>query len=328
MKIGLIHSRVVPVEKYGGTERVVWWLGKELAKRGHEITLMAPKGSSCSFGRFVVYDPLKSIDSQIPDELDLVHLHFITRESILKKPYLITCHGNGQSGEEFDVNTVFVSGNHAKRHGAEAFVYNGIDTNEYGVPNLDIKRNHLHFLANAAWRVKNVRGAIRMAQQAKLPLEVMGGKRLNLKMGFRLTLDPRIHFHGQLGGAQKLNLIGNSRALLFPVLWHEPFGLAIIESMYFGCPIFATPWGSLPELVPPEMGFLSASLSEHVEQLNDFSRFDHKKIHEHVCDNFGASQMAEKYLGYYEQVVHGKSINAKQPVAAEAAHTEAFNLTA
>lgn len=315
------------MEKYGGTERVVWWLGKELAKRGHEVTLLAPKGSSCSFGRLIVYDPLASIDSQIPDDIDLLHLHFLTQESILKKPYLITCHGNGQVGETFDINTVFVSGDHAHRHGAEAFVYNGIDTDECSKPRLNNKRTHVHFLANAAWRVKNVRGAIHIAKLSNLPLEVMGGNRLNLKMGFRFTLDPNTHFHGQVGGEQKLNLIGNSKALLFPVLWNEPFGLAIIESMYFGCPVFSTPWGSLPELVPSETGFLSASYSEHVSHLSNVSSYNRKWIHEHVCDNFGSSQMATKYLSYYERVLNGESLNAGKPVVKETLSDDFFKMT-
>ena len=45
------------------------------------------------------------------------------------------------------------------------------------------------------------------------------------------------------------SLLNASRGLIFPVRWHEPFGLAVIESLYFGCPVFATPYGALPELV-------------------------------------------------------------------------------
>jgi hypothetical protein len=65
-----------------------------------------------------------------------------------------------------------------------------------------------------------------------------------------------------VGGQVKLDLLQGSRGLIFPVLWHEPFGLAVIESLYFGCPVYATPYGALPELVPPACGVLSAGRGE------------------------------------------------------------------
>ena len=73
---------------------------------------------------------------------------------------------------------------HATRHGATCYVYNGLDAEDYASPTLTRKKNYLHFLGKAAWRVKNVRGAIRIAQRSKTPLRVLGGTRLNLHMGF------------------------------------------------------------------------------------------------------------------------------------------------
>ena len=64
-----------------------------------------------------------------------------------------------------------------------------------------------------------------------------------------------------VGGTQKTGLLNASRGLIFPVRWHEPFGLAVIESLYFGCPVFSTPYGALPELVPVHCGVLSDQAS-------------------------------------------------------------------
>ncbi|MEF9931013.1 MAG: glycosyltransferase, partial [Bacteroidales bacterium] len=52
-----------------------------------------------------------------------------------------------------------------------------------------------------------------------------------------------------IGGEQKLNILKESKGLIFPVIWNEPFGLAITESLYCGAPVFGTPYGSLPELI-------------------------------------------------------------------------------
>lgn len=93
-----------------------------------------------------------------------------------------------------DENSVFVSHNHAARHGSQSAVHNGLDWREYGDVDLALRRNYFHFLAKAAWRVKNVQGAIDMVDAQNEKLKVLGGHRLNIKMGFRLTTSPRVHF--------------------------------------------------------------------------------------------------------------------------------------
>ena len=52
------HVRV-PVTKYGGAERVVVWLSQGLVELGHQVTLLAPKGSRVE-GVRVVADYLGS----------------------------------------------------------------------------------------------------------------------------------------------------------------------------------------------------------------------------------------------------------------------------
>ena len=49
MRITIIHTEVVPPPTYGGTERIVYWLAKELARRGHHVTLLGGAGSSAPF---------------------------------------------------------------------------------------------------------------------------------------------------------------------------------------------------------------------------------------------------------------------------------------
>jgi glycosyltransferase involved in cell wall biosynthesis len=313
MKILFAHISVIPASKYGGRERALWWLAKELSRRGHEITFLAPKGSSSDFARVIEYDFNRSIDEQIPDTVDLVHLHFFCKEIIQRKPYVVTIGGNGRPNEEFAINSIFLTKNHAERHSATAYVFNGLDTDEYGKPNLKNPRMHVHFLAKAAWKVKNVKGAMYMAKKSGYRIEIIGGDRLNLKMGFRFTIDPNAHFNGMQGGEKKFRILQNSKALLFPVLWHEPFGIAVIESMYYGCPVFGTPWGSLPEIVTPEAGFLSNSYSEHIARLKDVDTFDRKKIHEIVCERFSAKTMADGYLACYEKVLNGQTLNQSTP---------------
>lgn len=308
MHILQICNGKVPVLKYGGTERVVWWLSKELHKRGHQITLLVPEGSSSDFAQVLTYNPHQPLNDQIPEHIDVVHAHLPITQP-LNKPYVVTMHGNSGLHEEFDINTIFVSQNHAKRNQANAFVYNGLGLDEYGKVDLHTPREHLLFLGQDR-KEKNLRGCRYIAHKTNHTLVAAGAERK--KSLFHVQKDPTV-YKGMVGGEDKLALLRRNKALLFPVLWDEPFGLAMTESMYFGAPVFGTCYGSLPEVVAPEVGFLSNDKHELIEAVKNLASFDAKACHEYVCDNFSAKQMTDKYLMYYEKVMNHEQLNPKRP---------------
>jgi glycosyltransferase involved in cell wall biosynthesis len=312
MNILLAIPKILPVSRYGGTERIIWWLGKELSASGHKVYFLANPGSSSEFATIIPYRNDVPFNRQVPADVDVLHLHYEPDE-IPEKPYIITVHGNAVTSKTFDINAVFISRNHALRHHGNTYVYNGIDPEEYGSPDFGLRRYYLHFLAKAAWRLKNLRGAISISRKSGYPLRVLGGSRINIKMGIRITLDPRIRFYGMVSGTRKNILINGSKALLFPVLWHEPFGLSVIESLYFGCPVFGTPYGSLPELVPEQVGCLSESQSELIRALQHVDDYNRKTCHEYVMEKFTSGRMAVDYLKLYEKVLSGEKINSTQP---------------
>jgi len=312
----IVYNGKIPTPKYGGTSRDIWYLGKELIKMGHRVTFLVGQGSRCDFAKIIPMNPEEPLARQIPEDVDLVHSHIPLWEP-LPKPYMITLHGNSNDEREFDINTTFISRNHAARFGSEVFVYNGLGLEEYGKPQLDNPRKYLHFLGKAAWRVKNLKGCMSIARASGYQLRVLGGYRVNMKMGIRFTLDPRIRFEGMVGGETKNRLINGSKALLFPVRWNEPMGLAVVESLYFGCPVFGTPYGALPELVTPEFGLLSNRKSDLVDALKHVEDYDRKKCHEYICDNFASIHMAQNFLPLYEKVLNGEALN---PIAPKLVH--------
>ena len=312
LHILIVFNGRLPVSKYGGTQRVIWSLGKDLAGIGHRVTFLAGEGSSSDFAQVKALDLDAPIAGQIPEDVDLIH-SFINIWEDLPRPLMVTIEGNSRPGRDFHINTCFVSRNHASRYGSERYVYNGMDLEEYGKPCFGVERKYVHFLGKAAWNVKNVKGCISLAKEAGIPLRVLGGNRIQLKMGARFTLDRNVRFEGMVGGHYKNQLINGSRALLFPVLWNEPFGIALTESLYFGCPVFGTPYGSLPELITSEFGFLSNKHSELVRALEHVESYDRKKCHEYVCDSFSSLKMTQDYLALYEKILNGESLNQKPP---------------
>ncbi|EGR0024361.1 glycosyltransferase [Vibrio alginolyticus] len=309
MNVLIVCKGTLPPVTYGGTERVVWSLMKALHQLGHSVYILNPEPMTCDWATCITQQPNLSIDEQIPDEVDVVHFH--VGGSCTNKPYVITRHGNNTEAQKNDSNSIFVSQKHALNHGCEAFVYNGLDWSDYHQPNLELNKrdNRYHFLGKAAWRLKNVQGAIDITKKANVALDVLGGHRLNFKMGFRLTLDRHVKFHGMVNNTEKCAVLEHSKGLIFPVTWEEPFGLAITESLFMGTPVFATPYGSLPELInAPEFGSLSNIEDELADAIKHGS-YNPKLCHEYARDMFDHISMAKAYIEKYEKVLNGEALN-------------------
>lgn len=314
MNIVLISPQKFPAFKYGGTERVVFNLAKELVKFGHSVTLCGPVGSTCDFTKVITFKDINNVETYIPDAAQIVHFNSIVPKKI-KKPYLVTVHGNAKFGENLDKQSVFISRNHAYRYGGEHFVYNGLCSIDFYT---GTKRTNFHFLGKAAWRRKNVRGAIRCAKKAdRTRIDILGGSRLNFNMGFRFTPDLHACFHGMVDNDYKNKIMSKSRGLVFPVQWNEPFGLAITESLSAGCPVFGSPYGSLPELVPDEVGFLSTNSDDLAEAMKDSDQWKPKVCRDYAIENFNSKKMALKYLEIYERVLAGEILNKSAPTLQE-----------
>ncbi|MGR5120665.1 glycosyltransferase [Vibrio astriarenae] len=305
MNILVFSTKTLPVKNYGGTERVVWDLVEALHLLGHRVTLLSGKGTQCDWARVIEYQADIPLNDQIPQDIDLVHFH--AKFEPIDKPYVITQHGN--SSGPIDENTIFVSKQHAENHGGVAYVHNGLNWDNYLQPSLAMKRERFHFLGKAAWRVKNVQGAIDITRKAGEQLDVLGGHRFNFKMGLRLTFDRHVRFQGMVDDRTKSQLMNASKGLVFPVTWHEPFGLAITESLFFGCPVFGTPYGSLPELVTPEVGVLSANEVDLIEAIKNVGQFNNHQCHEYARDRFNALVMGKEYVLKYEAVLNQYRLN-------------------
>ncbi|WP_042491936.1 glycosyltransferase [Aequorivita sublithincola] len=307
-------SGPIPALKYGGTERVIWGLGKCLNELGHKVTFLVPDGFTGDFADSIALDHTKSLNDQIPENVDIVHFNYPPRQSI-NKPYIITMHGNPKPDEHIDPNTVFISKNQAERHNSDVFVYNGLYWKDYGTPDLDKPRTYFHFLGKVSVRVKNVFGAAKIVLKAKGKLMVMGGERWtsrNFTRGFKYILNPNITFLGMLDDAEKMKVMEKSKALVFPVEWHEPFGLVVIESLYAGCAVFCSTNGSLPELLTPEVGLASNDSNKLAEALRNF-KYDPKRCNSYAKEHFNAEKMTLKYIKLYKKVIAGEPLHTQNP---------------
>ncbi len=331
MKIALVLDSIIPTPKYGESERILWWLSRQLVEAGHEVVLLVQKGSSCKHAPVLALQRKKAVARQLPPDVSLVHFFHTPAEQAMEgldKPYLITLFDNVAKPCQLDPNTVFLSASHAARHGGQVYVYPGIDFRDYGEMLTDWPRNYVHFLAEAELPGRNLRDAITIASRAGVPIHIIGSRRFELIPTPRLTLNPNARFHTLMHREGRNTLINGSRGLIFPVAWHEPFGLPVIESLYLGCPVFGTPFGALPEIVCgktsatsgkwtgqvdgcfSDFGCLSVRQGELAEAVRySADTFSPALCHQYARERFSAERMAHQYLRLYEQVLDGQPLH-------------------
>lgn len=301
-----------PAFKYGGTERVVWSLATEQIKAGHEVKfLMRPHKERPQ--NTIFYNKKKPMSEQVTDWPDIVHFH-CHYNGELGKPYVCTEHANAGGEKSFSQNTIFISKKHAQNHKGNCYVFNGLDWDEYGKPNFQAKKQYCHFLGKATSRHKNMSGSAKLARAAGYKMAVLGGSRFEVGKSGYFNFDFNLSFKGMVGGEEKFDLIKNSDALLFPVLWHEPFGLAVTESLFLGTPVIASDFGSLPELITePEIGITANNYSDMQQALENIDQFDRKRCHEFARDKFNSNVMYHQYMTCYEKVLNGAVLNEQVP---------------
>jgi Glycosyl transferases group 1 len=295
----------IPPRLYGGTERVIYWLGKALIQLGHQVTLLARPGSDIPGAEL---RPLTDAHvggtgwtQLVPASCDLLHL-WRPPSVPLPKPFLVTMGSNGRPGVRFPPNTVFVSRTHAANHGSKYFVYNGIDPTEYDC--CPARADYTVFLAIARTRTKNLAGAIQVAREAGIKLHVLGSRTWPCNLQRLLPPIGGVRYHGMVGGREKRELLARARCLIFPVRYPEPFGVAVTEALVSGCYVVGTPYGSLPEIVTPAVGLLSTTARDLVEAIRNPARFDPEACRTRVLEGgFTHLDMARNYLRYYETVL-------------------------
>ena len=104
--------------------------------------------------------------------------------------------------------------------------------------------------------------------------------------------------------ADKDDLLGGAAALLFPIHWPEPFGLAMVEALACGTPVPALNRGSVPEVIEDGVtGFIRDSEDELVEALLHISDLDRARRRAEAERGFSSATMADAYERVYAQLL-------------------------
>ncbi len=295
MHVVLLYHRRVPVERYGGTERVVVWHARGLAELGHRVTLIAPPGCHVPEATCIPVEPKDvghwafDIRPYLPPGADIIHGHrpFVP---IPELPSVWTMHGVRTSERSYPPGMICLSADHARRMDCGTFVYNGLDPREL---RFEPRKQDYDLFLGRLRTIKGWRWAIEGARLAHRKLVVAGG--------WRPTLRPGLRFVGEVGGETKTKLLAEAACLWMPALWDEPFGLTLIEAMASGTPVLGTPRGALPEIVTADVGALGGTVEELVELRARIDAIDPEACRARVERHFTHRTMAEGYLEVYRR---------------------------
>jgi glycosyltransferase involved in cell wall biosynthesis len=118
-----------------------------------------------------------------------------------------------------------------------------------------------------------------------------------------LLRGPCVEFIGEVDDLAKVALLGEARALLFPILWPEPFGLAMIEAMACGTPVLTRRCGSTPEIVDdPRVGVVCDDDQGLVRALGRLDELDRAACRAHVERRFSVGTMVDGYEALYRRL--------------------------
>jgi glycosyltransferase involved in cell wall biosynthesis len=184
-------------------------------------------------------------------------------------------------------------------------IHHGVNLDAYHLPAREDRR-YLAFLGRIA-PVKGTHLAIQIAQRTSIPLKIAGEVQPMFQSYFDSEVKPHldgkfIEYIGPVGLAEKNDLLGGALALVFPIQWHEPFGLVMTEAMACGAPVLAMRGGSVDEVVRDGVsGFVCDSVNEMVEAVQQLP-LDAAAVRAYVAKHFSQERMVEKYVKLYTKL--------------------------
>lgn len=349
----------MPKSASGAPEMISWQLAEQLVKHGHAVTLFAASGSNFS-GKIVsvgskataelsclnVQDRInyeywlitEAIKHDQQGEFDVIHSQLPERTaaiaSLFKSPVLTTLHSPVKAEDELlkanAKSQYFVSISNAQRKPLPGLnylqtIYHGIDVSRYDFN--ENPKNDLVFVG----RIVSDKGpdiAIEVANNLALKLDIFGEHPTAEERFYQEKIRPRvkgsINLHGFTDQPQVIENLRQSKALLFPLRWEEPFGLVMIEAMATGTPVIAFNRGSVSEIIKDgETGFIIepdniSDFQDAVKNIINMPNSEYQAMRracrKHIEQNFSIEKMTSQYEQAYQKIANhrGKEANLWQ----------------
>ena len=323
----------VPPTGYGGIEWIVALLADGLVDAGHEATLFASGDSRTKAHLSYVHERAPSewightywelrhsLAAFARDgEFDVIHDHTgmlgLTLGGLVDTPVVHTVHGplEGEPGDMYEqicsvvpnARLISISMNQRKPKPDLPWLANCPNAIEFSLyPVQPHRGDYLLFLGRMSPE-KGCHRAVAVSVETGLPLKIAGKSREPFEREyFRQFVEPhlsdQIEYLGEVTHGEKVELLQNARATLFPIEWEEPFGLVMIESMACGTPVIATRWGAVPEVIEHGVsGIIVDDYREMAGALEESDRLDPMELRRFAEGHYAAERMVDDYVRAY-----------------------------
>ena len=193
-----------------------------------------------------------------------------------------------------------------------ATVYNGIEINRFSY--VDKPQDDILLFVGRIDKKKGPKEAIEVAKKLGKRLVMAAAVDPIEQAYFDREIAPlvdnkQISILGELDPSEIAKLYARATATLYPISWHEPFGLVMVESMAAGTPVVAFDIGAASEViehgktgfvVPPKNGV--DGLAQAVGQIGSINRADCRARVEAM---FTSDRMVDAYQEVYQRVIKG-----------------------
>jgi glycosyltransferase involved in cell wall biosynthesis len=310
-------------------EQLVALLCDELVERGHDVTLFATGDSETRASLRSYFDRGYELNQALwdwqfteymhvanayahADEFDVVHCHsyhFGTPFAQFTRTANVHTHHVEMEPTVIDayrrlpqVHVVAISQFQAAAYRDlpnVELIPHGIEINAF--PFGDRAGDYLLFLGRMI-EDKGPAQAIEIARAAQMPLVLAGPADEGFDLDGRLGGDG-VSYVGRVNPSRRDELLSGAAALLYPLLYPEPFGLVPVEAMACGTPVLAVGIGAVPELVEPGVtGYLADSWEGLVELLPRALELDRGAIRARTAERFDYTRMVDAHEHLYRRL--------------------------
>jgi glycosyltransferase involved in cell wall biosynthesis len=321
----------VPPPAYGGTEWAIDLLARGLVAAGHHVLLCASADSTCPVPSAECPTPSRGLRAPTThDEIahatwaweraiawgaDVVHDHTMVGPALGKglAPAVVTTNhhpftaaNRAWFGRLADaVAVIALSAHHAataKQVPIAAVIHHGVDPSALQPGPGD--GGYAAFVGRMS-PDKGIDRAIRVAREADVPLRIAAKisdahEHAYFSEVIAPLLGGSVAYLGELGLADKTELLRHATCLVNPLRWDEPFGMVMAEALACGTPVVATPTGSVPELVDHGVtGWLGTSTQELVTGVRRAADLSRRACRSVALERFSPERVTAAHLALY-----------------------------